>query len=417
MNIIDIAKKYIPPRIKRDIKIVLCYFLRFLRYGFNFNNIKKDLLLLSDTGRPTFFGYHDKTPFSIDNTKILAMSVYADDKLAENECTLMNIGYFNFDGITSDGVFHKIAETTTWCWQQGCMLQWHPADSNNLIIFNKMVNKNYGSEVWDVTKKIGVDQYQFPIYSMDPNGKYAANLNFSRLGRLRPGYGYRLLPDATQNDPAPDDDGLFLLDLSTGNRTLVASLSQLADDVGEINCHHYINHATFSPDGEKIAFFHLWSQENDVDRKMRFCVYNVLKNTIDAIESNGNVSHYCWKNSKMILASVYFNNLCGYFIYNVCNNTKKNIHFNIKNDGHPMYHPSNNQYIVTDTYPNIFRNQKLYIANTENKKIMSIKNFYTPFCYDNIVRCDLHPRWDRTGENCIIDSTINQPRKMAIINL
>ena len=24
------------------------------------------------------------------------------------------------------GIFHPIAETRAWCWQQGCRLRWHP---------------------------------------------------------------------------------------------------------------------------------------------------------------------------------------------------------------------------------------------------------------------------------------------------
>ena len=42
--------------------------------------------------------------------------------------------------------------------------------------------------------------FQHPVYSVANNGKFALTLDFSRLHRLRPGYGYSNLPDETRKE-------------------------------------------------------------------------------------------------------------------------------------------------------------------------------------------------------------------------
>jgi len=49
----------------------------FCKPAFKGKKVKSDLYQLSDGDKPTFFGYHDKTPFSLDSSKVLAMSVVA----------------------------------------------------------------------------------------------------------------------------------------------------------------------------------------------------------------------------------------------------------------------------------------------------------------------------------------------------
>lgn len=88
------------------------------------------LKYFSDSNKPTFFGYHDQTPFSLDNSKVLAVSVGFKDYLPENECKDTQIGYFNKSETGSfKNNFVHVANTNTWCWQQGCILQWHPKNA------------------------------------------------------------------------------------------------------------------------------------------------------------------------------------------------------------------------------------------------------------------------------------------------
>lgn len=83
----------------------------------SFCNTGLKVSFLQDDIFATFFGYHDKIPFSNDGSKILAMSVSANDKQAESECTAMKLGYF-FHGLyyfaVSPIFFHKRTILLPW---------------------------------------------------------------------------------------------------------------------------------------------------------------------------------------------------------------------------------------------------------------------------------------------------------------
>jgi len=101
---------------------------------------------LSNGSNPTFFGYHDKTPFCLDGSKILAMSITASDRTIQSECTPMRLGYFQKSNPGDfENAFIPFAETMTWCFQQGCMLQWHPNNLDRWVLFNTIVEDGYGS--------------------------------------------------------------------------------------------------------------------------------------------------------------------------------------------------------------------------------------------------------------------------------
>ena len=66
-----------------------------------------------------------------------------------------------------------------------------------------------------------------PIYCLTNDRKYAISVNFARLGRERPGYGYDGLEDPTIDYAHPDNDGIFIVDIEKNTAELVISLDQL----------------------------------------------------------------------------------------------------------------------------------------------------------------------------------------------
>ena len=227
--------------------------LLFFREKISFPKIYK---FAADKGQ-TFFGYYDVTPFSKKNDLVLAM-VGPQENRSPMKNEEIAVGYFDrHDGST----FHEVDKTSTWCWQQGCRLQWFPQDENELIIYNTMVNESYGSVIQNIRTKTVLRHYKMPIYDIDSTGEWALSLNFSRLGRLRPGYGYINIPDRTEGDRDPVDDGIWLMSLSAGKGELLHSLQKLS----QVNplpsmegAEHYINHLSFNPSGQRFMFFHLW---------------------------------------------------------------------------------------------------------------------------------------------------------------
>ena len=90
-----------------------------------------------------------------------------------------------------------------------------PSDPDRLVLYNRTVDGHYGAVVQDVEPGMVVRHYRRPIYAVSPDGKWAISLNFSRIQRLRPGYGYAVLPDETADDPLPSQDGLWRVNMGT----------------------------------------------------------------------------------------------------------------------------------------------------------------------------------------------------------
>ena len=78
-----------------------------------------------------FFGYYDKCPWSESGKYLLAHEVTMVNRplLADDQATICVIDL-------ADRKVERLASTYGWSWQQGAMLQWHPGDPDNKIIYN-----------------------------------------------------------------------------------------------------------------------------------------------------------------------------------------------------------------------------------------------------------------------------------------
>lgn len=369
--------------------------------------------LEADYGQ-TFFGYYDRTPFSHNNRYVLAHVAPSDNKTPAKNHSL-SIGFFDLE--KKDG-FHEIGRTFTWCWQQGCRLQWFPQNENQLIFYNSIVDNHYGSVVHDIKNNKIVMSYRYPLYDIDRLGQWGLSLNFSRLQRLRPGYGYSYYSDTTQGEKSPSDDGIWRIDLNSGKANLIITLDQLATlktDDSMKDAEHYVNHLASNPSGKRFLFFHLWTKNNKKYNRMITCNYE--GNDVHILEDHGTVSHYAWENDNELIATVFMPGQgCRYKKYKDLSDAQNIVGENILNtDGHPSYSPMSDK-IVTDTYPDKFREQSLLLFDPDNG-LKLITKFFSPIQFIGEVRCDLHPRWDRTGKRVCVDSTHDGKRALYLIDI
>jgi len=377
---------------------------------------------------PTYFGYYDKSPFSYDNTKILAAVMVSDKDWSEDARNFpLKLGYFDWPEIISGKpIFHQFGSSSTWSWQQSCMLQWFPEDGNRLVIYNELVKGQFGAVVQDVHNGRIVRTYEMPIYSVDSNGRKAVSVNFSRLERLRPGYGYRNITDTSDVDFCPEYDGIWLINLETGSYQLLLSLRQIANldpQVSMVGAVHYVNHVLFDPHGRSLVFLHVWqpSPEEYGRRQNRLVMYDLETNAISILDDSAIVSHFCWLSTHEIVAFRYPNQgVPGYYTYTLNSNQEwlcsplKSIQ--VLRDGHPTVSPKGNL-LVTDTYPNRFGHQCLFLYSFSNNQTLEIGRFFSPFRYRGFMRCDLHPRFDRTGRLICFDSVHEGSRSMYVLDL
>src|SRR5690554_6783496 len=126
--------------------------------------------------------------------------------------------------------FIPLTATRAWNFQQGCMAHWLGTSPDSLIIFNDVRDGKAVSVIMNVHTKEEVKTIPHPVSAVSLDGKEALSINFSRLRMTRPDYGYGGEGQDPRGDvPLPKDDGIFLIDLETGDSKLLVSYDQVKD--------------------------------------------------------------------------------------------------------------------------------------------------------------------------------------------
>ncbi len=367
-----------------------------------------------------------------------------------------------------------LAETTAWNFHQGSRVQWLP-NSENKIIYNNRDSDKFISIILDV--KIGEKKIlPAPIYAVSPDGKFALGLNFARLKKYG-GYGYASTIDNQQltidkndnsmsqsnvkcqmlnvslDDPFPKDDGIFRIDLETGEVKLAISIHDVAhlNNSPRKNENHYLTHINFNQSGTRICFIDKFLLP-DGGSMQRFITANTDGGDMYVLP--GHVSHFGWRNDAEILAygkwspraaalrriGVLNNPMLkpllrvvrllrgslkqkiagqSYFLLKDKSQEVRRIAVGVMTeDGHPQFSPDG-KWVVTDTYPDKDHYRALVLYNWATGKKIEVGKFYAlPTGLEknalpdgrveswdiSEMRADLHPRWNRDGTKICIDS-------------
>ena len=167
----------------------------------------------------------------------------------------------------NDYAIRVVDESRAWNVQQGTMLYWNPGDPENQFFFNDR-DQETGKVfcvLYDVKEGRRIREYRFedtPVGNggVAFDGKHFAAINYARMARLRPVTGYPGAWDWTSGVSAPEDDGVFLVDVETGEKRLLVTFRELAEAVRrerpEIDSMPlFINHTLWSRTGERLFFF------------------------------------------------------------------------------------------------------------------------------------------------------------------
>lgn len=370
-----------------------------------------------------FFGFHDVSPLSEDETKLLAMHNDFDLRMP-NPNDALEIGYFDFEnGVIGD--WHKLDDSFAWNYHKGCRLQW--IDNEN-VIFNTAVNGSLGSKIINV-KTRAARVYQYPIDAVycDGNRRVSSSFSYERLERCMPGYGYPYEDRGYIEDAAPAAIGLSLMNLDSGERDLILNLHDIAMQVtGKIEKEylHFVTHTEFSKDGKFLAFlYRRIPKEGDyMKRRSVMCVYSFDDKKLIVLPSQESGSHYVWNDRNQIIASCNINgkNCHALFDLNNLDEVKLIDPDHLNSDGHQSF--IDDDQFVTDTYPDRYRMAKLYKADINSNtseliaSIFSPKNFQTKDFHCHIA-CDLHPRVIGNGKYVCFDSARTGKRGINVMRL
>jgi hypothetical protein len=378
------------------------------------NEISYNMMSFTDNQHHIFFGYYDVTPFHSDEDILLAMKVPYKRKI-NVRTTEISLGYYNL----SENSFHEFSKSSSWCWQQGCRMQWYANATPFSVLFNSFTKGEYVSYIVDCYSKKTLTKFSYPMYAVSPKGKWGLSLDFSRLQRLRPGYGYSNLEDSTKNQKCPDKSGIWKINLLNGESDLLFSINDIDSICKERltkDAHQYFNHILFHPDGYSFLFFHIYQSENG--RYIRLYKSDIEFNNITLlVDYDLNVSHFNWfsKNELMVTLGAGPKGR-GYYLLHLEKLTLKKISGMYHDlDGHPSVSVEKG-IIITDTVVDKYSERSLLQYNMNNQKTTLMKNFYSPPKYFGEIRCDLHPRVDFDKKKICIDSSHNGKRGMYIVN-
>lgn len=364
-----------------------------------------------------FYGFHDTTPFSLDNTKVLANHILIPLRMPKPEEEL-EVGFFSFNG-KELGDFVKLGSSRAWNYHKGCRSQW--VDDKH-IIYNTAIDGVLKSELVDIRdkSKINID---YPIDTVSPDGKYATSFSYERLEMLMPGYGYPYKDaDSYIDELAPVKSGLFLIDLASGKRKLLVDLKTLSEDAeipeAQRGFRHYVTHSEFSENGRYISFMHRWVGNEIRLRWTRLLIYDLKENRYFSLPAKEMVSHYVWRGNKL-LAYCRVNGTDCHVLFDVENkdNYRTILPDQLNSDGHQTFISDNT--FITDTYPDRRRMAKLYMVDLlENRKEM-IASLYHPKrfrseLYSHIC-CDLHPCASVDGRFVCFDSVFTGKRSICVM--
>ncbi len=363
-----------------------------------------------------FYGYYDTNPFSNNDDLVLASCVRHDLKTPQKN-SLMYVGYFNIK--KNNPTFIHVGDTETWSWQQGCRLRWYSSKSNNLIIYNKIVNGRYGSIIQNILNKRVHRTISYPLYDICKAGVWGLSLNFSRLQRLRPGYGYTIIDDISQHSNCPENDGVWLVNIKEDKASLVVSTKMLASYLPHESMNeatHYINHLQFNPGGSHFLLIHLWVDQTNKRYSRLFCV-NRSTGDFVLLNNSGHVSHFNWiNNDYFVLVAKIAENTVRYLKYHRTAGFSEIVGFeHLHKDGHPSYF-SDGKTFITDTYPNLFGVQRLLLYQKSKKPIVLDRHF-SPTSFRGEVRCDLHPRLSTSEKYICFDIVFNNYRAIKILHI
>ena len=372
-----------------------------------------------------FASYYGINSWSPDNRYVTVLETEIKDRLSEDG-EYATIGLVD---LQDNNRFIPVAKTCCWNFQEAAMCHWLPW-ADDTFLYN---DKRDGKFVTVILNwKTGEEKIiPYPVSAVSRDGEWAVSINYARLRLSRPDYGYAGEgQDAQKNVSWPDNDGLWLVNLKTGEAELIVSIASLKDQMTQMQDPKglaYFCHTIISPNAKKI--FWLARTVENLDAQAGFVSkWQTTSFTCDLDGSNvrrcfpdgWGGSHFNWKDDKTLAVTAKWEDrVYGHTIFTVGEEEKvKHIGAGILDfDGHCLFSP-NGKFMSSDGYFNEYFERSWVMIRLEDQAVMPIGAFYVPEIYRNTyTRCDLHPRFRPDGDQIGFNSVHEGTRQVYIRNI
>ena len=356
-----------------------------------------------------------------------------------------------------------LAQTRAWNWQQGCMLQWLGPEHESLIIYNDRMDGRFVSIMHDLNegqKRV----YDLPVYAVSSCGSKALCVDNERLFWFRKGYSYEGVRNERKNVKMDPDDGIWLLDLVTGEITQIVWIGDLIENAKLDNMDgaiHYVEHIMFSPNGKRFQFLHRWIIP-DGGIYTRLYVANIDGKNAKILNDSGRMTHCCWRDDETVLgwgsvpnavSNMRKNKILSTFVFkplmpiyrmiakgdSISGNsaisqlvtgdgylsidansgkTQRVLHSTLKRDGHPTVFRKNRDLFITDTYANDDGVLDLLLCSINEPSAHEVAHLRSISRYDSTgLRCDLHPKLSFDEASIAIDTMHDGCRSIYLYSI
>jgi len=324
--------------------------------------------------------------------------------------------------------FVPLTETRCWNFQEATMAHWLGTAPQTQFIFNDLVDGKFVSVIFDMaTKTRRVVPY--PISAVTADGKWAVSINYARLRLTRPDYGYGGPgQDARVDVTWPKDDGLWLVNLETGQGRLVVPIASVREQMPQVKDPKglsYFCHTVFSRDGSKI-FWLARSVENMTGQKVvrkwettAFTCNREGDNVQRCFPDGWGGSHFNWLDGQRLLVTAKYNDtLYSHVLFTVGKKDYTRVGRGLLDfDGHGVF-SDDGHWMATDTYPDRLNERKLMVLRMADQAVLPLGSYFVPEIYrEQYSRCDLHPRWRPDGRMLAFNSVHEGTRQVYVIDV
>ena len=370
------------------------------------------------TDKSCFFGYYDLKAYDDTDNYHLCNIAGFEDRLPTDK-DVLEMGVIDI----SNGNFEKIAETTSWNFQQGALLQWH-RQKNDTVFYNVFKDGEYITVQKNI--KTGAEKYVPACANISRDGKWGLKVNFSRIYDFRAGYGYCNLKDPFCNVNQPEEDGVFVVNMETGEEKLLVNYVQMAQAVGtELytpDIKLLVNHITFNPSGTKFIVL-LRNFAGDTTNAGAPWGTSLL-----AIDMDGNIkvlmrsatySHYDWEDDENLLGFCSDRNgVWGLSKVNVNTGIWFDYRRDICDDDIHCLYSKDRTCFIGDDYPDKDGYRRIYYYDIKTDESIILIQSYSPFSEGLVdIRTDLHNRWNNKNDKFSFDVVHNGKREICEMDL
>jgi len=351
-----------------------------------------------------WFGYYDKLQFDPTSRYALGVEGSFEHRLPAPEDHL-KVGIVD----TEDGDrWTELGVARSWSWHQTCMIQWLPG-SKTEVIWNDREDGRLVSHILDVkTRKRRT--LPSPIYCLSPDARWALSTDFRRLYHVRPETGYAGVPDPNREVLAPEDAGIWQMDLRTGKTRLLLSYAEAAKIPGRgvdwSGAIHWFNHLLYSPDGKRFVFLHRWRGKGEGRGfSTRMFSANADGSGLKLWEANNRFSHFIWRDERTIVMWCWQpSHQERFYTFDIVSGRIEPFYPDIlTRNGHCSFLPGN-RWFLSDTGPDKDRLQHPFLFDTKTEEIHPLGHLYSAPEYTGVWRCDTTPRFSPDGRKVVLDS-------------